>query len=384
MTPTSKPVPAQRAGGRPLPSPTTDLVLRLQGERHDPSVSLLLDTEPAERMSNRDRERLRAQHREAVRRLAAEPVSRPAAAAILERLDRQVDRASSAPTGAALAVYAGPTSAMALTLTVSVQDRVVVDPSFATRDLVRCLHRTPRHAVLVLDWDEARLYSGHGESLTEVRRRFPLSRAAYGADTDRFLHTVDRAFGAHLAVHPSPVVVAGRPSLLTPFVGQSTHLQRLAGVLPLDPAITSTVELVQAVAPRLEAYLLSRQREAFDLVARSRLRGVLASGMREAWRAAWVGRPEMLAVEQGLFYPARVVGNGHRLEPTTDIEDPEVIDDAVDELIELVLLRGGWVAFVDDGQLAEHDGAALVLRPPDPVEPLTAPKTGRQPRTPVL
>ena len=47
-------------------------------------------------------------------------------------------------------------------LPVPVVDRTVVDPSFATRDLVRSLHRTPRHVVLLLSEREARLLDGVG------------------------------------------------------------------------------------------------------------------------------------------------------------------------------------------------------------------------------
>jgi hypothetical protein len=84
--------------------------------------------------------------------------------------------------------------------------------------------------------------------------------------------------------------------------------------------------------------------------------------MPSAWLAARRERPEMLAVEEGLFFPARVSEDGDLLEPATDVEHPDVIDDAVDELIELVLDRGGWVALVEDGALAEHGGVALTLR----------------------
>lgn len=48
----------------------------------------------------------------------------------------------------------------------------------------------------------------------------------------------------------------------------------------------------------------------------------------------------MLRVEQGLSYLTRVIDDGGRLVPATDIEHPEVIDNAVDELIQLVLDRG--------------------------------------------
>ncbi len=50
-----------------------------------------------------------------------------------------------------------------------------VDPSFATRDLVRSLHRTPGHAVLVLNSREARLFEGAADQLRPARTSvFPL------------------------------------------------------------------------------------------------------------------------------------------------------------------------------------------------------------------
>ncbi len=120
--------------------------------------------------------------------------------------------------------------------------------------------------------------------------------------------------------------------------------------------------LAERIRPVLESYLLSRQQEALDLLDKRVGARQAVSGMADTWLAARTGRPEMLAVEQGLFYPARVTDDGDLLVPATDVEHPEVIDDAVDELIELVLERGGWVALVDDGALAAHAGVALTLR----------------------
>jgi hypothetical protein len=58
----------------------------------------------------------------------------------------------------------------------------------------------------------------------------------------------------------------------------------------------------------------------------------------------------------------RVSPDGDLLTPATDVDHPEVIDDAVDEVIETVLHRGGWVALLDDGALAGHDRIALTTR----------------------
>jgi len=64
-------------------------------------------------------------------------------------------------------------------------------------------------------------------------------------------------------------------------------------------------------------------------------------------------------VEEGLFYPARLGPDGNSITLDPDVDEPGVIDDAVDELVEHVLLRGGWVAFLGDGALARHGGVAL-------------------------
>jgi len=39
-----------------------------------------------------------------------------------------------------------------------------------------------------------------------------------------------------------------------------------------------------------------------------------------------------------------------------------VIDDAVDEIIEMVISMGGEVTFMDDGQLEDDQRMALILR----------------------
>jgi hypothetical protein len=278
------------------------------------------------------------------------------------------------PTSAALALFAGPRTAMALRLPVEVKERVVVDPTFATRDLVRSLHRTPRHVVLVLSSREARLFEGAGDQLRPARTSaFPLreTRERQGAggrpdrddkDTAAFLRGVDRALGTYLRLHPAPLVLAGSTRVLATFTGLSTNLGRLAGSIPVNLSSEPLSALAERIRPALEDYLLSRQHEALALLDRRVGARRAVSGMADAWLAARTEAPEMLAVEQGLFYPARVSADGDLLVPATDVEHPEVIDDAVDELIELVLERGGWVALVDDGLLAAHDGVALTLR----------------------
>jgi hypothetical protein len=84
--------------------------------------------------------------------------------------------------------------------------------------------------------------------------------------------------------------------------------------------------------------------------------------MPAAWLAARTTRREVLTVDESLYYAARLSDDGDTLTPADDTEHPDVIDDAVDELVELVLVRGGWIAFTDPGALDHHHGVALATR----------------------
>jgi Bacterial archaeo-eukaryotic release factor family 3 len=351
--------------GRPPPigagaGPTPAQVVRLQAARGYPAVSLLLTTRPAPRMHPDDAARLSALAQEAERRLREEGLP-GVTGTILPALHELVAQAQNGPTGAAVAAFVSSATQALVRLPVPVVDRVVIDPTFATRDLVRSLHRTPRHVVLLLGAEQARLLDGAGGQLrAATTRAFPL--AADGARTEDFLRRVDRALGTYRALHPNPLVLVGPGKLVAQFAALSRHGHRLAGTVSANVITASLPELTDRVRPVLEQYLLSRQEEALALLDRSQGEDRVVSGMRSVWLAARHERPQMLAVEEGLFYPARVSADGDWLTPADDVEHPEVLDDAVDELIEAVLDRGGWIAMVDDGALAAHERVALTLR----------------------
>ena len=357
--------------------PDPALVLRLQGARSYPSVSILMNTRPAATMHQTDRTRLRGLARQVAERIAAEDDGSDAHQHLLHELDRVIDAAAGDPTGTAVALFVNASTSLRLMLPVEVVDRAVVDPTFATRDLVRAMHRTPRHTVLVLSERQAQLYEGvFGTLRAAPGRRFPLererdARTPKGRHPDRprlrdaaataFLRDVDEALGAHLAARPMPVIVVGPAKLLTMFTGLSRHLGRLAGTVTGNLAGAPLDQLAERIRPVVESYLRSRESEALGLLDRRTGEGRSVSGMAAAWLAARRERPEMLAVEEGLFVPARLSADGDHLTPADDIDHPDVIDDLVDELIETVMHRGGWVALVSDGALREHDGVALTV-----------------------
>ena len=87
-----------------------------------------------------------------------------------------------------------------------------------------------------------------------------------------------------------------------------------------------------------------------------------ASSITEVWQLAQEGRGSTLIVETDFHYPARVDETGLFLTPADDPTAPDVIDDAVDDVIETVMTKGGKVVFVDDGVLEQYKHIAMILR----------------------
>ena len=377
MTVTAIHTPDRRPA--PLPLPTPAEVLALQAVHEYPAISVLCSTDIAPAMSTVAVARLEQLVDDATRRLRSE-FGGPVAASLADDLRHLLDDAKERPTRAAVALYVSSRHISAWSLPQPVVDRAVVDPTFATRDLVRSLHRTPRHVVLVLTEREARLFDGAGDTLLPpFGGPFPLidrtprrhtrtgGGPAKGGDQDRraetFLRSVDRALGTYLRLHPAPLVLVGASRTLTRFSRISRNLGRLAGTVQGSHARTPLPTLARLIRPVIHDYLRSRESEALALLDKRSRAGAVATAMPAVWLAARAERPEMLAVEEDLFYPARVSRDGDLITPADDVEHPDVIDDAVDEVIETVLRRGGWVALVQNGALSASDRIALTLRP---------------------
>lgn len=354
-------------------------ITALQQVREYPAISLLLNTTPAAQLTAADTRRLEALAATAVERVRAE--LQPAAAApAVRRLNALLDQARHGVASKALAVYASASAEALIRLPITVRDRAVVDPTFATRDLVRALHRTPRHLVLTLNAGHARLYDAAADTLIPAltsafpmyartmeqprrgRGRSDLPRSAEHTEELDFYRQVDAALGAYTRLHPAPLVLVGDDRATAAFQRVSVNCGRLAGTVRGNLTTVQPSALTARIRAVLETYLHRREDEALALLDRRMSAGRVVSGMPAAWLAARAQRPEMLAVDESLYYPARLSDDGDTLIPADDAEDPGVIDDAVDELVELVLTRGGWIAFTRPGALDHHHGVALATR----------------------
>jgi hypothetical protein len=257
----------------------------------------------------------------------------------------------------------------AVRLPLDLDDRALIDPTIATRNLVRTLHRTPRHVVLVFSGPRVRLLEwAAGRLEPAASTTFPMDLPALdgsapdGGSMRSALAAVDAALGGYLRLRPAPVILAGPQKLVSAFWSESRNLARLAGTVYGGFDDVPTEDLVRRIRPVLDRYLDSHQYAAMALLEERGSDQRVVSGIPSAWHAARTQQPEMLLVEDGYRYTARVSTDSDAVTPANEVTAPADIDNLVDELIETVLARGGSVVLAHDGALAEHGRVALTLR----------------------
>ena len=143
-----------------------------------------------------DRATLQGLTLDALRRLDGEPDLR-AAAQTWAALAATIAQAQTGPTDRGLAILASPQGAHLLHLRVAPRDRVVLDPTFATRDLVRSAAEDPAFLTLVIDGRAARLLH-YGQRYTRpiLGHDFPMIRPDEGRRRPRAAAATERARNA--------------------------------------------------------------------------------------------------------------------------------------------------------------------------------------------
>src|SRR5262250_1733769 len=147
---------------------------QLQGRRDYPSLSLLAPTHRTHPANTRDRIVVKNLVAEGLDRLQGEFKKREVAG-VVHNLKMLVDRVDWKHSLEGLALFASRDVATAIQLPFRVKARVVIDETFATKDLVFTLNRSPHYRVLVLTEKPTRLFDAMTNVLTEFTGKpFPM------------------------------------------------------------------------------------------------------------------------------------------------------------------------------------------------------------------
>ncbi|PSB18589.1 hypothetical protein C7B65_14945 [Phormidesmis priestleyi ULC007] len=341
-----------------------------------PALSILLPTHRTSPDNKQDPIRVKNLVDEATGRLAEEFSSRELEP-LLKQLETLVGEIDYPHTLDGLALYVGHDFAKLYYLPFAVPARVVIDQTFATRDLVYGMHRAQRYWVLLLSQASTRLLAGTGETLEEVSdENFLMQMTGPGAttalpyDSDssymddrhrRFFQQVDRALTFYMQDEALPLIVGGVVRQVSFFQEVSQHTPAIAGTLGGNFDKATISEITPEVWSIVQTVREAQRVDALQVLDNAMSAQAVVSTIEEAWRLAQEGRGKLLLVEKNYHIPAILTENGD-LELVEQAGGTEVMDDAVDEVIEAVLAKGGNVAIVDDGALSNHHRIALTLR----------------------
>jgi hypothetical protein len=352
---------------------------QLQGQQAYPSLSLLAPTHRTAPANKKDRIVVKNLASEGVKRLYGEFTKRDVAA-LVRNLNRLVDRVDWEHLLDGLALFASREVAKSVALPFRPTARVIVDATFATRDLVFTLNRAPRYRVLVLTEKPTRLFEATTTVLTEhTERPFPMvhrgpggasrlpggkgiNRSAVRDESHRqFFRKVDEALGAIQKEDHLPIVVVGVDRYLAFFQEVTKDPVAIVGVVAGSHDNPNPSMLGKLVWPVFKSGASLRRTRALARLHESVSANRHASGIDQVWRAAFEKRCLTLLVETRFEHPANLSPVGDHLLPYTGVGVAS-LDDAVDEVIERVIADGGEVFFYEPGVLDLHQRIAAVLR----------------------
>jgi hypothetical protein len=352
----------------------------LQAIREYPSVSIILPTYRTAPENLKDPIRIKNLVKEAEDRLLQEFTWREVDS-LTTRLHDLVEHLDYQYMTEGLAIYVNKDFARAFSLPFKPAEQVVVGETFATRSLVLALNRTQRYWLLALSENTTRLFEGVRDSLVEITEGgFPMTneglsvptglsggmgfdRSVYREEKNReFYNSVDTAFKEFMTDDELPLVVAGVDRNLAFFQEVSSHTSSIIGTLRGNYDQASIHELAEMVWPLVKANRAVQVEEVLSEFDAAMSAKRYAYSIAEVWHMAQEGRGSILIVETGFHYPARVDETGLFITPADDPTAPGVLDDAVDDIIETVMAKGGKVVFVDDGVLEQYQHIAMILR----------------------
>jgi hypothetical protein len=334
------------------------LLAELQAHHAYPSITVLLNTTPGASLSPAEEVNGLAMVEQADRRLRDD-----APDALREKLVQRLTEMTSALTHArcssAVALCVSPTYDATVHLGRTVVERVVIDDTFATRDVVADLNRTAIYRVVTVSDRLTRLFVGDRHRLVEERNApWPLTRGDDHSATS-WSREVSAQLRAEHLIAPMPTVVAGVERTVRSAV--PPDLFEAIGYISGNHDRSRWSDLHNAAWPLVTDWLRTDTARAMSRLDEARSNNRFAGGLDEVWSLANDGRVSVLVVEEGFAVAARVAADG-QLRPTADREAPDVIDDIVDDTIEAVLRHGGSAVIVADGELAASNRIAAVLR----------------------
>ncbi len=339
-------------------------------------MTILLNTHRTSPDNEKDAIVLKNLVKEAEERLLATEDKRKARK-LIERLNDLVSGIKHTYNIESLALFVNEDVAEYMRLPVAVQNRVIIDETFATRDLIRAIHLETNYYILVLSQQKARLIEAFNDKVVrEISGNFPLENEQQSTEREdlsisskytrrlaEFFNRVDKEVHRIWKDDPLPVLIGTDTSNHQEYLNVADNKGIYLDVPPTNFQENDPSHAIASSAwELLEGKVRKRNQSRRDELKKAVGQNKFLSDVNEIWRSIKQGRVQTLFVEKGLFQPAVIENELIKFVGIEELHHKEVIDDIYDELIEENMEYGGDVVFLPEGELDKFNGFGAVTR----------------------
>jgi hypothetical protein len=279
-----------------------------------------------------------------------------------------------------------------------IDPRCYVGYGFQVRDLVFAMNRMEEYLVLHISEKKVMTLRGVGAQLAPVEiedmpedlqdtvpehlkdKRFTDQHAGgggsgnfvqQGAQEDsvekvkNFIVKIDHALSRYVDNENLRIVVMGVEKKLGYFKKLSKNIDRVIAFVEGNYSHYSAKAVGDLVWPEVQKKISQEKEEHLRMLEAAIGRLQFVSGISQTWQAAAEGRIKTLLVEKEFYCPGIVSEDGFTLELNIngrEVAPEKLKEDAVDDLIELVLDKGGDIVFLENGRLDSHQHLAGITR----------------------
>lgn len=351
------------------------MLRRLKNIISENAITIILNTHRTLPDNQKDPLLLKNMIKEAESRLMVETNKQNAQVLIqrLRDLEETIDHRQNLES---LILFVNENTAEYVRLPIAVEDRVIIDKTFATRDLIRTMHMEASYLVLVLSQQKARLIKASNDKViqefgdpfpienTQMVNRAELSNASRLTNLiSEFYNQVDKEVNQLRKENQLPVLICSEASQYHEYLKvadekNSIYDQCLSGNHDNAKAhhiVTEAWEIVKK-------YVIEKNNARKAELQKAISSGKFLSDTNEIWQGIQQGSVQTIFIEEGNFQPAKWI-DGHITYVSPEMRNGKgVVDDIYDELIEANLRQGGDTVFLPKGELKDFNGFGAVTR----------------------
>lgn len=351
------------------------------GVKAFPGISILLPTRSHESNTSSLRESL-SQVTKKVEQKLLSAYSKAKTDGLMNKLHHAINGIDQTALDSGIAIYISDEIEKVFHLPFPVTEKIIIDDSFEVRDLLYSAKMNRNYLMVLISRNEVKTLFGYGKSLVQVdmegmptnlkdvtvQHSLPgwdyLDKKAYDeSNLSKFVHFIDKVIELETRGMNIPIIVFGDSRILGLFRKSSKLTKDILDYIDGNYEHATKRDLLEKIEPALNKLVEQEEKNALDELGVAIGKNQASTGIAQVWRVAAEARGRILLVEKDYRESARLDLDGYTLIIDDELDNVRnKIEDAVDDIVEMVLKNKGEVVFVSNGALEKFQRIAIVNR----------------------